>query len=103
MTEHACGKKQKNPRVDYPGDVGENELDTSLDPDSFGPGLFFLNRGPVAQLGARFHGMEEVVGSIPTRSTNFRFLSRRQSRISTLCVAMPLPGNKQVNRFLLSA
>src|SRR5258705_8753376 len=31
-------------------------------------GLF--NRGPVAQLGARFHGMEEVVGSIPTRSTN---------------------------------
>ena len=26
--------------------------------------------GPVAQLGARFHGMEEVVGSIPTRSTN---------------------------------
>src|SRR5579871_745999 len=29
-----------------------------------------LARGPVAQLGARFHGMEEVVGSIPTRSTN---------------------------------
>jgi hypothetical protein len=27
-------------------------------------------RGPVAQLGARFHGMEEVVGSNPTRSTN---------------------------------
>ena len=26
-------------------------------------------RGPVAQLGARFHGMEEVVGSNPTRST----------------------------------
>jgi hypothetical protein len=25
----------------------------------------------VAQLGARFHGMEEVVGSIPTRSTIF--------------------------------
>jgi Pyrimidine dimer DNA glycosylase len=25
----------------------------------------------VAQLGARFHGMEEVVGSIPTRSTSF--------------------------------
>ncbi len=32
----------------------------------------FLNSGPVAQLGARFHGMEEVVGSIPTRSTKFR-------------------------------
>jgi hypothetical protein len=30
--------------------------------------------GPVAQLGARFHGMEEVVGSIPTRSTNFILL-----------------------------
>ncbi len=29
----------------------------------------FLKSGPVAQLGARFHGMEEVVGSIPTRST----------------------------------
>ena len=26
--------------------------------------------GPVAQLGASFHGMEEVIGSIPIRSTN---------------------------------
>jgi hypothetical protein len=26
----------------------------------------------VAQLGARFHGMEEVVGSIPTRSTKYK-------------------------------
>jgi hypothetical protein len=26
-------------------------------------------RGPVAQLGARFHGMEEVKGSNPFRST----------------------------------
>jgi hypothetical protein len=25
----------------------------------------------VAQLGARFHGMEEVIGSIPIRSTNY--------------------------------
>ena len=25
----------------------------------------------MAQLGARFHGMEEVVGSNPTRSTNY--------------------------------
>ena len=31
-----------------------------------------FSRGPVAQLGARFHGMEEVVGSIPTRSTKTR-------------------------------
>ena len=30
--------------------------------------------GPVAQLGARFHGMEEVVGSIPTRSTIFNVM-----------------------------
>ena len=33
--------------------------------------------GPVAQLGARFHGMEEVVGSIPTRSTNIPFNTNR--------------------------
>jgi hypothetical protein len=32
--------------------------------------------GPVAQLGARFHGMEEVVGSIPTRSTIFSITCR---------------------------
>jgi hypothetical protein len=42
------------------------------------------NRGPVAQLGARFHGMEEVVGSIPTRSTNSRFRSRSQFRDSSV-------------------
>ncbi len=34
--------------------------------------------GPVAQLGARFHGMEEVIGSIPIRSTkSFQSLSER--------------------------
>jgi hypothetical protein len=57
-------------RVDYPGNVGENEFGTSLDPDSPGFGFPAFNRGPVAQLGARFHGMEEVAGSIPARSTN---------------------------------
>jgi CHASE3 domain sensor protein len=36
--------------------------------------------GPVAQLGARFHGMEEVKGSNPFRSTNFR--SRRAAGFS---------------------
>ena len=37
----------------------------------------YLRRGPVAQLGARFHGMEEVVGSIPTRSTiSFLWVTR---------------------------
>jgi hypothetical protein len=45
---------------DYHDWVGENK---------FAPVTAFLS-GPVAQLGARFHGMEEVVGSIPTRSTN---------------------------------
>jgi hypothetical protein len=29
--------------------------------------------GPVAQLGARFHGMEEVAGSNPARSTIYVF------------------------------
>jgi hypothetical protein len=33
----------------------------------------------VAQLGARFHGMEEVVGSIPTRSTNLSITYRHRS------------------------
>jgi len=61
---------EESTRVDYPRDVGENELSTSLDPDLSGFGVVVFNRGPVAQLGARFHGMEEVVGSIPTRSTN---------------------------------
>jgi hypothetical protein len=31
--------------------------------------LVLPKSGPVAQLGARFHGMEEVTGSIPVRST----------------------------------
>ena len=59
-------------RVDYPSNVGENE---SALPSarSVGLWLFCLQCGPVAQLGARFHGMEEVVGSIPTRSTSFSF------------------------------
>ena len=39
-------------------------------------GFPFNRSGPVAQLGARFHGMEEVVGSIPTRSTIFSITYR---------------------------
>jgi hypothetical protein len=48
--------------------------------------------GPVAQLGARFHGMEEVVGSIPTRSTIFSMHYKRASRFRRRkqCVA-PAP------------
>jgi hypothetical protein len=45
-----------------------------------------LSRGPVAQLGARFHGMEEVVGSNPTRSTNQPF----QFQSSTALLHFPL-------------
>jgi hypothetical protein len=30
---------------------------------------FRIERGPVAQLGARFNGIEEVTGSNPVRST----------------------------------
>ena len=40
--------------------------------------LFVFKRGPVAQLGARFHGMEEVAGSIPARSTNLNQLNQRK-------------------------
>ena len=41
--------------------------------------------GPVAQLGARFHGMEEVVGSIPTRSTKTPY--KLDSNLRSLPVA----------------
>ena len=44
---------------DYASPLGENEK------------ALPFSSGPVAQLGARFHGMEEVVGSIPTRSTKY--------------------------------
>jgi hypothetical protein len=41
----------------------------------------------VAQLGARFHGMEEVIGSIPIRSTNqTNNLADSQKRRDTLSI-----------------
>ncbi len=51
----------------------------------------------MAQLGARFHGMEEVVGSIPTRSTNpinnlARANDRRLGSVSWVCVMTPDSG-----------
>ena len=49
--------------------------------------------GPVAQLGARFHGMEEVVGSIPTRST--KSLNKLAGRV---LAAMTLPEPKEPHR-----
>ena len=43
--------------------------------------------GPVAQLGARFHGMEEVIGSIPIRSTNkLNNLADSQKKRDTLSI-----------------
>jgi hypothetical protein len=79
---------QDSARVDYPRNVGENEFGTSLDLEWPGFRLFCFNRGPVAQLGARFHGMEEVAGSIPARSTKslnnvdtFRTNTRTASRL----------------------
>ncbi len=44
--------------------------------------MFFI-RGPVAQLGARFHGMEEVVGSIPTRLTKILMSGSRRIFLAT--------------------
>src|SRR5579884_333850 len=44
----------------------------------------FGQRGPVAQLGARFHGMEEVVGSIPTRSTTICLLDPQPPRVMVI-------------------
>ena len=59
--------------------------------------------GPVAQLGARFHGMEEVVGSIPTRSTIFTRLesitSRAFARIVQKTYNRPDSGDRKCSLF----
>ncbi len=44
---------------------------------------FLPRRGPVAQLGARLNGIQEVTGSIPVRSTNLSN-NRGSLRRSTL-------------------
>src|SRR5262245_28026878 len=38
--------------------------------------VLFTPRGPVAQLGARLNGIQEVTGSTPVRSTILRFALR---------------------------
>ena len=49
--------------------------------------VFFSQSGPVAQLGARFHGMEEVAGSIPARSTkSLNKLNGASARNFGICV-----------------
>jgi hypothetical protein len=69
MPEKPVEENKSNcPCVDYRGEVGENTYGSFLIFRT--SGILSLQSGPVAQLGARFHGMEEVVGSIPTRSTN---------------------------------
>ncbi len=45
----------------------------------------FQESGPVAQLGARFHGMEEVVGSNPTRSTKDPFIADKRLGCLSIC------------------
>jgi hypothetical protein len=37
-------------------------------------------RGAIAQLGERLHGMQEVGGSIPPGSTNFRTIGRQEGK-----------------------
>ena len=45
-----------------------------------------IDSGPVAQLGARFHGMEEVIGSIPIRSTKPSLYNLEMIRADWLAV-----------------
>jgi hypothetical protein len=49
--------------------------------------LHKLPCGPVAQLGARFHGMEEVDGSNPSRSTKLLKDLRPTLHLEVLCMA----------------
>jgi hypothetical protein len=49
----------------------ENEFGTCLDPDLAGGGFLSSIVGLWRRLGARFHSMEEVVGSIPTALPTF--------------------------------
>ena len=61
----------------------------------------FLRCGPVAQLGARFHGMEEVAGSIPARSTKFINNSATvYFRDDPICVTVErVPAGREGRRF----
>ena len=49
------------------------ELLEPLDPSARMNGSSILTDGPVAQLGARLNGIQEVTGSIPVRSTTPSF------------------------------
>src|SRR5712692_4247544 len=61
----------------------------------------FRKSGPVAQLGARFHGMEEVDGSNPSRSTNHlaSFLAVPPSHFRSTSVLARAPASLRPPRF----
>ena len=63
---------RRTPNSHYSGPQISAKLAQSLTQRAAGLRIeeVFPECGPVAQLGARFHGMEEVIGSIPIRSTN---------------------------------
>jgi hypothetical protein len=90
MAEDACGNKQKNHRaLTILRMWAKMNSVLPLIPTLSGVRRFVFNRGPVAQLGARFHGMEEVVGSIPTRSTkSLNNLDRAGALSDAVCVAV---------------
>ena len=61
-------------------------------------------RGPVAQLGARFHGMEEVVSSNLTRSTkSLNFNSRKLEAALTTAMEPNLDQERKQAHALLDA
>ena len=51
-------------------------------------GKFGFHNGAVAQLGERLNGIQEVVGSIPSGSTNIRYKFKIQTLmyINSVCV-----------------
>ena len=56
--------------------------------------LDYTIRGPVAQLGARFHGMEEVVSSNLTRSTMLSsWTSRKKHHQKNKSASSGTPGH----------
>jgi hypothetical protein len=94
MTENACGRNGRNAIPLTISLRSAKMIQVIPQANSSVPA-----RGPVAQLGARFHGMEEVVGSIPTRST--KSLSWL---LCTSCKAkVPEDSKSVVLKMLLSA
>ena len=66
------------------------ELLEPLEPSVRMNGSRILTDGPVAQLGARLNGIQEVTGSIPVRSTILR--SRELTRKRELRLGKPCEG-----------